>query len=100
MLLKPSDIRTEKFISLSASAKNLFMVLSVFADNKTQSCWPSLAVLESYMSKPTVIKASAELEELGFIKKKTRYNKSCVYTLMYPTRPKEELTELTMGEIC
>lgn len=67
----------------------VYMVLAVRADSHARQCWPSIDTLteEAGLSKPTLLQALNELEEVGAIVRHQRKPRSTLYTLPWVGPP-------------
>lgn len=77
-------IRNGTWSRMSPSAKAIYPVVKSYANWEHGGAFPSIDTLEQYsgVSRPSVVKALKELEELGLLKKVTTRGKGSTYSLV------------------
>lgn len=77
-------IRSETWAKMSANAKAVYPAIKAFINWESGSAFPSIDTIERYsgVSRPSVVKALKELEELGLLVKNTTKGKSTNYGMV------------------
>jgi hypothetical protein len=77
---------------LSFHARWLFVVLMYYRNTETGNSFPSYeTVYQKFgIRKEMMAKAIRELEEKGWLKRKKRFSKSTIYTLIFPAPVEDE----------
>lgn len=85
-------VRNETWAKMSGSAKAVYPVVKSYANWEHGGAFPSIDTLEQYsgVSRPSVVKALRELEELGLLKKVTTRGKGSAYSIVEKFNVRDE----------
>jgi hypothetical protein len=89
MIVPSKFLKSEKWCSLSSSARSTFLCLAIYADDDGTNCFPSINTIAENMrmNRHTVIDSISELEEKAIVSKDNKPGKKANYTLNVSTEP-------------